>query len=352
MTRTRRTTVGTLDSSISQSIAKDCHEQGIIAEEIEGLIKVYKDGYVERSEIVAIVSSALDPKLAVTSRDVVIDQFTHLWARFYVPKYHHRKLPLIVYFHGGGFCVGSAGWRCYHEFLAVLAAKVGCIIMSVNYRLAPENPLPAAYDDGIKALMWLRQQSLRLECDWWARQCNFSRVFLAGDSAGANIAYNVVERLGPDNACQAGALMRPLNLKGTILIQPFFGGEARTNSEMYLVQSPRSALSLSASDTYWRIALPSGANRDHPWCNPLAKGSVRLEELMQLPIMVCISDMDILKDRSLEFVAALGRAGKRVEHVVHKGVGHAFQILSRSQLSQDRTLEMMSQVKAFIGADH
>jgi acetyl esterase/lipase len=75
---------------------------------------------------------------------------------------------------------------------------------------------------------------------------------------------------------------------------------------------------------------------------------VKLEDFGRFPIMVCISEMDILKDRSLEFVASLGKAGKRVEHVVHKGVGHAFQILSKSQLSQTRTLEIMARIKGFI----
>jgi acetyl esterase/lipase len=198
--------------------------------------------------------------------------------------------------------------------------------------------------------MWLKQQALSVGADnWWTSQCNFSNIFLAGDSAGANIAYNIITRPGSFNAGQAAAAMKPLSLRGIVLIQPFFGGEARTNSEKYLVQSPRSALSLAASDTYWRLALPCGSNRDHPWCNPLAKGlDVELEDLLRFPIMVCISEMDILKDRSLEFVASLDRAGKMVEHVVHKGVGHAFQILSKSQLSRTRTLEMMSQIKDFI----
>jgi len=336
--------------NLSLQIDKDCHQHGAVTEEIDGLIKVYKDEHVERPKIVPCVTSDLPHELGVTSRDIVIDKFTNIWARFYVPIKCHGKLPVLVYFHGGGFCVGSAAWSCYHDFLARLAAETSSIIMSVNYRLAPENPLPEAYDDGIKALMWLKQQALSVGADnWWTSQCNFSNIFLAGDSAGANIAYNIITRPGSFNAGQAAAAMKPLSLRGIVLIQPFFGGEARTNSEKYLVQSPRSALSLAASDTFWRLALPCGSNRDHPWCNPLAKGlDVELEDLLRFPIMVCISEMDILKDRSLEFVASLDRAGKMVEHVVHKGVGHAFQILSKSHISQTRTLEMMSQIKDFI----
>lgn len=344
-----------LDPSLSlQHIGKDSsndHRHRAVIEEIEGLIKVYGDGHVERPQIVPCVTSALSLELGVTSRDMVIDKFTNIWARFYVPvAVGHGKLPLLVYFHGGGFCVGSAAWSCYHEFLASLSAKAGCLIMSVNYRLAPENPLPAAYEDGLTALIWLKQQSLRggaSDHQWWSRLCNFSKIFLAGDSAGANIAHNVATRLGSNNAIDASSL-KPLTLKGTILIQPFFGGEARTHSENYMVQPPRSALSLAASDAYWRLALPAGANRDHPWCNPLSTGSKELEDVKLSPAMVCISEMDILKDRNMEFCTALARAGKRSEYVVYKGVGHGFQVLSRAQLSQTRTLEMVAHIKAFI----
>ncbi|TYG41760.1 hypothetical protein ES288_D12G201300v1 [Gossypium darwinii] len=331
-----------MDPSLSLQIGRGSNQHGAVPvkEEIQGLIEVYKDGHVERPQIVPYVTPALPPELGVTTKDFVIDNFTNVWARFYVPK-SNWKLPLVVYFHGGGFCAGSAAWSCYHEFLGKLAAKAGCLIVSINYRLAPENPLPAAYDDGVKCLMWLKQEALKGSSEWWSKQCNLCSVFLAGDSAGANIAHNVTTRLNSKN-------LYPLTLKGTILIQPFFGGEARTNSEKNMVQSPRSALSLPASDTYWRLALPCGTNRDHPWCNPLGKGSAKMEEMKLLPTLVCISEMDILRDRNLEFCAALGKAGKKVEHVLYKGVGHAFQVLSKSRLSQSRTNEMIARVKAFV----
>lgn len=335
-----------------------------VIEEIEGLIRVYKDGKVERPPMVPSVAAGFaDPNQGVTSRDVVIDKSTNIWARFYVPKMNTTsqlakklKIPLLVYFHGGGFCVGSAAWSCYHEFLSRLSAKLCGLIMSVNYRLAPENPLPAAYEDGFKALTWLKRQAItRNENDnewWWSKHCDFSRVFLVGDSAGANIAYNIATRLSSNSGFDANRL-KPLNFKGTVLVQPFFGGESRTDSEKC---SPRrSALSLAASDTYWRLALPAGASRDHPWCNPLAKGSVLLEQVEKdnnkvtrvLPMMVCVSEMDILQDRNLEFCSELGKKVK-VEYVVYGGVGHAFQILNKSQLSQIRTHEMITHMKAFI----
>lgn len=327
------------------------HQQkGVITEEIEGLIRVHRDGRVERPPLVPHVSSTVAPERGVTARDVVINsrdgpRDANLWARVYLPLscgHHGNKiLPLLVYFHGGGFCVGSAAWSCYHEFLTSLAAKANCVVVSVDYRLAPENRLPAAYDDGFNALMWVKREALNGSSvqKWWLSHCNLSCLFLAGDSARANIAYNVATRLG-----SSSNILNPLSLKGVILIQPFFGGEERTISEKHSYQVPNSALTLPVSDTYWRLALPLGATRDHPYCNPLGK----LRDLRLPSIMVCVSEMDILKDRNLEFSNTLEKAGKRVETFVYKGVGHAFQVLHNYQLSHSRTQEMISHIRNFL----
>lgn len=327
-----------LDPRVHLQLGRNHDQHGVVVEEIEGLIRVYRDGHVERPPIVPNIPCALPPEFGVASKDIIIDKFTNLWARFYVPS-RPGKLPLLVYFHGGGFCVGSASWSCYHYFLTNLASKAGCLIISLNYRLAPENRLPAAYDDGAKTVTWVKKhaQNGSNEQNWWSSRSNFSSMFLAGDSAGANIAHHVAARIGSNG------------LKGTILIQPFFGGEARTESEKHTIQHPNSALTLSASDTYWRLALPVGAaSRDHPWCNPLAKSATNLSDLKLPPTMICISDMDILKDRSLDFCAAVANAGKRVYKVIYEGVGHAFQILHNSPLSRARTEEMLSHLKDFI----
>ncbi|KAM7280301.1 hypothetical protein ACFE04_007435 [Oxalis oulophora] len=227
----------------------------ILDEEIEGLIRVYKDGYIERPQIIPIVNSSIKQDLGVTARDV--------------------------------------------------EATSGSI-----------------------------------DQKWWLSCCNFSNVFLAGDSAGANIAYNVSIKLQDSN------FLRPLQIKGLILIQPFFGGESRTSSEKHANQPINSALTLQASDTYWRLALPFGASRDHLLCNPLANSGLRQVKLPTT--MVCVSEMDILKDRNLEFCSALAKGGKKVETFVYKGVGHAFQILYNYPYSQLRVQELLNNIKGFI----
>ncbi|KAJ6796978.1 Uncharacterized protein M6B38_221215 [Iris pallida] len=316
-------------------------DHGPVVEEIRGLIRLHKDGHVERPPAVPQVPCTWSPVPDVRSGDVVIDSSTGTWARFYVPTCHQQGqqqlLPLLVYFHGGGFCVGSAAWSCYHEFLARLASHAGCVVMSVNYRLAPEHRLPACYEDGLAAVKWARRQQ-QAGSGWWRARCDMNRVYLGGDSAGAAAAYNVSARLCPSASY----------LRGLVLIQPFFGGEARTGSEKSAVQPPKSALSLATSDCYWRLALPAGADRDHPWCNPLGRRSPKLESLGLPPALVCISEADILKDRNLEFCRAMRKAGKTVEHAVYAGVGHGFQVLHNYHASQARTQEMLTHIKSFL----
>lgn len=321
------------------------HHGTAIIEEIEGLIKVYEDGHVERLPSMPDVPCTWASVPDVASRDISLNHSTGLWARFYVPNRHGgHQLPLLVYFHGGGFCVGSAAWRCYHEFLARLSSQASCLIMSVCYRLAPENRLPAAYEDGLAAIKWLRRCATYRtdELGSWQSRCNFYQIFVGGDSAGGAIANNVAAQLG----LAAGV---PPWLKGVILIQPFFGGETRTASEKNTTRSMRSTLSLATSDCYWRLALPLGSNRDHPWCNPLAMVTFpKLEDSRLPPMLVCVSEMDILRDRNLEFCKAMDRAGKSVEYDVYGGVGHAFQVLGKSPVSKVRTQEMITNIGTFI----
>ena len=302
---------------------------GPVVDEVEGLIKVYKDGHVERSQLVPCVGPSLPLELGVACSDIYIDKLTNVWARLYVPVDTNSKLPLLVYFHGGGFCVGSASWSCYHEFLARLSASSRCIIMSVNYRLAPENPLPAAYEDGVKAILWLKKAR---NDNLWSKLCDFGKIFLAGDSAGGNIAHHVAARLQT-----VDALIQPLKIEGTILIQPFFGGEARTESERRVENNMKSSvLTLAASDAWWRLALPRDANREHPYCKPVK---------MKTRTLVCVAEMDVLMDREIEMCDGNEEMIKRV---VYEGVGHAFQILGKSQLAHTMTLEMLCHIDDFI----
>ncbi|GLJ40874.1 hypothetical protein SUGI_0845550 [Cryptomeria japonica] len=74
------------------------------------------------------------------------------WARIYITQELIDEMPVVFYFHGGGFCMGSVAWSTYHSFLSSKSAEEEFIIISVNYRLAPKHWLPVAYEHSWSAI--------------------------------------------------------------------------------------------------------------------------------------------------------------------------------------------------------
>jgi acetyl esterase/lipase len=118
---------------------------------------VYKSGRIDRFHRPVLVAAGVDDANGVASRDVVLDVGTGLSVRLFLPKiqkHPENKLPVLVYFHGGGFIIESAVSGTYHNYVASIAAAAGVLAVSIDYRLAPEHPIPAAYDDCWAALEW------------------------------------------------------------------------------------------------------------------------------------------------------------------------------------------------------
>ncbi|KAL8544411.1 hypothetical protein ACS0TY_004817 [Phlomoides rotata] len=141
----------------------------------------------------------------------------------------NKKLPLIVYLHGGDFVLFSVSTVIFHNFCNDIASQFPIVVVSVEYRLAPENRIPAAFDDALNAILWLKNQSLGIGGrDPWLEYADFTKAFLLGSSADANIAYHTALRaLNFD--------LRPLKIKGILLNQAYFGGVKPTQSETRLI---------------------------------------------------------------------------------------------------------------------
>lgn len=103
-------------------------------------------------------------------------------------------LPAIVFFHGGGFVLGDLD--CYDPLCRALANESGCRVVSVDYRLAPEHPFPAAVEDSFAALTWIEANAAKLGIDP-------NQIFVAGDSAGGNLAA-VVSLLAKEKGPRIG----------------------------------------------------------------------------------------------------------------------------------------------------
>ncbi|RCV14249.1 hypothetical protein SETIT_2G410600v2 [Setaria italica] len=256
----------------------------------------------------------------VRSADVTIDASRGLWARVFSPSSASaadEPVPVVVYFHGGGFVLFSAASRPYDALCRRLCSELRAVVVSVNYRLAPEQRFPAAYDDGVAALQYLDANAL--PADVVTVPVDLSSCFLAGDSAGGNITHHVAQRWASMSAASPPAR---LCVAGAVMIQPFFGGEERTDAEVELDRV--SALSVAGTDHYWREFLPEGATRDHPAARVCGDG-VELAEAFP-PAMVVVGGFDLLKDWQARYVDALRRKGKAVRVVEYPDAVHGFHV--------------------------
>lgn len=173
-----------------------------IVEEVSGWLRVFDDGTVDRTwtgppevkfmvEPVAPHTDVID---GVSTRDVVIDMESGLRVRIYLPEIagDTDKLPVVLHFHGGGFCISEADWFMYYSTYTRLVRMTRVICVSVYLRHAPEHRLPAACDDGYSALMWLKSLAQGKSFEPWLNaHADFNRVFLIGDSSGGNIVHQV-----------------------------------------------------------------------------------------------------------------------------------------------------------------
>ncbi|KAL8549594.1 hypothetical protein ACS0TY_008439 [Phlomoides rotata] len=288
-------------------------------ENCRGVLRVYSDGSIWRSEKPSFEMAVQDDG-SVLWKDVVFDAKHGLQLRLYKPaKPSSSKLPIFYYIHGGGFCIGSRTWPNCQNYCFKLASQLQAVIISPDYRLAPENRLPAAIEDGYLALKWLQAEAAaREEPDAWLTDvADFSRVFVSGDSAGGNIAHNLAVRLGVDSPELA-----PVRVRGYVYLAPFFGGTVRTKFE---AEGPKDAfLNIELIDRFWRLSIPEGENCDDPIVNPFGPKSPNLESMDLSPILVIVGGSDLLRDRAEEYASQLKKWGKKIEYVEFEVQQHGF----------------------------
>ncbi|XP_059451509.1 carboxylesterase 1-like [Corylus avellana] len=255
------------------------------------------------------------PGIPVLSKDIPINQSNNTWVRLFLPREAFdnspTKLPLVLYYHGGGFILFSAASSLFHDFCVNMATELRVIIASIEYRLAPEHRLPAAYDDAVEALHWIKTA----QDDWLRKYADFSTCFIMGFSAGGSIAYHAGLR-----AAASADHLNPLKIRGLILQQPFFGGIPRTGSELTHINDL--VLPPCITDLMWELSLPIGVDRDHEYCNAMVGGGSKLLEKIKAVgwrIFVSGCDGDTLFDRQVEFVKMCEQKGVHVSG--HFGVG-------------------------------
>ncbi|KAJ0975667.1 hypothetical protein J5N97_017632 [Dioscorea zingiberensis] len=275
------------------------------------------------------VPASTVPVDGVFSYDRVIDRSTKLLVRIYRPTDLPDRFPVIIFFHGGSFAHSTVNTAIYDSLCRRLLRHCApAVIVSVDYRRSPEHRHPCAYEDGWAALKWVSGEP------WLS--CNDPQVFLAGDSSGGNIAHHVALR----------AVSSGIRLAGNILLNPMFGGESRTESELRL--DGKYFVTLKDRDWYWKAFLPEGADRDHPACNPFGPEGMTLEGVPFPKSLVVVAGLDLIHDWQLKYVEGLRNAGHEVKLVFREKATIGFYLLPNN----DHCHQVMQEIKSFVSSDN
>lgn len=220
--------------------------------------------------------------------------------RIYRPAHSvARLLPTVLYFHGGGWVIGSL--EGYDLACRYFCARSGCAIVSVDYRLAPEHKFPAAIDDGVAAFRWLATEAAGLGLDP-------DRIVLAGDSAGGTIAAVAAQELRgePRPPCLQWLIYPATDLRGDTPSHKSCGeGFLLTQADM---------------DWFRGQYLNTPAEVDDPRASPL-----RAAELAGVaPALVFTAGFDPLRDEGRAYAERLSAAGVKTIHREFDTLIHGF----------------------------
>jgi acetyl esterase len=208
--------------------------------------------------------------------------------------------PAIVYFHGGGWVVGDLD---SHDGSCRLIADVtGCVVVSVDYRMAPEHPFPAPVDDALGAYRWVRTHARDLSID-------ADRVGVMGDSAGGNLAAVVAQATRDTD-------VPPPQMQ--CLIYPATDAHFTTRSHGLFADGPF----LTRADMEWYRGhyLPDADDWDSPLASPLRQGDLS----GVAPGVVVTAGFDPLRDEGIAYAEAMAKVGVPVRSRCYDDMVHGF----------------------------
>jgi acetyl esterase len=231
--------------------------------------------------------------------------------RFYTPQ-GRAPFPVLVFFHGGGFVIGSI--ELYEEFCRALTNGAGCIVISVGYRLAPEHKFPAAVEDCYAATKWVAVNAKAIGGD-------SMRIAVGGDSAGGNLAA-VVALIARD--------------KGTVplVFQLLMYPATNLAHDTLSAQENANGYFLTGDDMFWfrSLYLSNNADHDNPYASPL-----QAQDLHGLPpALVITAEYDPLRDEGEAYAARLREAGVTTVCTRYNGMIHGFLSLPFDQGKKGR----------------
>jgi acetyl esterase len=212
-------------------------------------------------------------------------------------------LPAIMFFHGGGFVMGDLD--SYDALCRSLANESGCRVISVDYRLAPEHPFPAALDDSFAAVQWVESHAPELLVD-------ANRIAVAGDSAGGNLAAAVCQK-SVQNKCSPEIAFQ-------LLIYPSLRMTVRRSATPAREVEAGFPLDVRALNWFHSHYVPEGIDPADPRLSPLLAA-----DLAGLPpAYIVTAGLDPLRDDAIAYAERLKQAGVSVVQVDYPSMIHGF----------------------------
>ena len=242
---------------------------------------------------------AMPPSMVDTiGRDIPVNGGS-IHARVYTPKGGDSTYPLIVYYHGGGWVI--ADLDTYDASAKGLAEQTGAVVVSVHYRQAPEHKFPTAHNDAFAAYQWVLQNATALKGDT-------SRIAVAGESAGGNLACNV------SIMAREKGIKMPVH---QLLVYPVANNDM--NSASYQKYAAAKPLSKPMMEWFATNYLPSMATAAYP------RISIVKANLKGLPPTTIIgAEIDPLTTEGALLSDKLKEAGVTVDYKLYNGVTHEF----------------------------
>jgi len=224
----------------------------------------------------------------------------------------------LVFFHGGGWVVGSI--ESHDRLCRALADEASAVVVSVDYRLAPEHPFPAAVDDAIASTRWILSHAATLGLD-------AARIAVGGDSAGGNLAAVVSLALRDDERRPAFQLL----LYPATDLTRALPSHAMFRDGFFL--------SSAAGDWYLGHYLARPGDATNPLASPLFAPDVSHAP----PALVLTAGFDPLRDEGLAYARKMEEAGVTVEHVRVDGQVHGFLLLGGALRGAADTVHLLAQ---------
>lgn len=240
------------------------------------------------------------PQVAITYQLSIPSDYGPIPARFYRATRDRAPCPLLVFFHGGGFMLGSLA--LYDTACRRLAVAGECAVLSVDYRLAPETIFPGAVLDAYAAARWAFEHAELLNIDP-------EKIAVGGDSAGGNLAA-VVAQMAQDSGEFTVALQ--------VLIYPM----TDQSREYPSYERNESGYMLTRKALHWFMDnyIPDHRDRSDPRASPMLR-----ESLKGLPpALIIAAEFDPLVDENEAYAQRLKQAGVATDYVCFPGMVHPF----------------------------